>query len=410
MQLTGNIEDLGMGEIFQILNFSGKSGVLRLHNSKMEGSIVFKDGLVTKANCSLLKEGVGEMLLRENAIAREELDAAKEVQKKGAYAETLGEVLVRGRKVAREKIDAVAATLIEKAVYPFFFWKDGYFVFELCDYAETPETIRTDTLQHTLATGLNPQFLAMEGMRLRDESEETADAPPAPVAEAGRHQAESAGTNEAAAAPAGALLQGGSPAGSTEDIRYYLRDLLNEIGEDGYFPKDTGEAVRCVSNSKGIMVLKEMLEELARPMSLNEIVLLILRFSSEIVSRSVLFSVRGDHLVGSGQFGIEIKGEAPDSRVRKIRIPVSEPSILSAAINKKRIVVKELEETGWDEYLVEQLGGHRPLEAFVAPIMVHGRVEMLLYGDNVPEPNRLDDISTLEIFLGQTNIAMERKY
>lgn len=407
MQLTGNIEDLGMGEIFQILNFSGKSGILRLHNAKMEGSIVFKDGMVIKASCSVLKEGVGEMLLRENAIAPAELDAAKDIQIKGAYAETLGRVLVRERKVAREKIDAVTATLIEKAVYPFFFWKDGYFVFELCDYAETPEIIRTDTLQYVLKTGLNPQFLAMEGMRLRDEAEETEDAPLVTPVQTGQQQAEAAGKNEAATA---ALLQGGAPAGGSEDVRYYLRDLLNEIGEDGYFPKDTGEAVRSVSNSKGIMVLKEMLEELARPMSLNEIVLLILRFSSEIVSRSVLFSVKGDYLVGSGQFGIEIKGEAPDSRVRKIRIPVSEPSILSAAINKKRIVVKELEETGWDEYLVEQLGGHRPLEAFVAPIMVHGRVEMLLYGDNVPEPNRLDDISTLEIFLGQTNIAMERKY
>jgi len=407
MQLTGNIEDLGMGEIFQILNFSGKSGILRLHNAKMEGSIVFKDGMVIKASCSVLKEGVGEMLLRENAIAPAELDAAKDIQIKGAYAETLGRVLVRERKVAREKIDAVTATLIEKAVYPFFFWKDGYFVFELCDYAETPEIIRTDTLQDVLKTGLNPQFLAMEGMRLRDEAEETEDAPLVTPVQTGQQQAEAAGKNEAATA---ALLQGGAPAGGSEDVRYYLRDLLNEIGEDGYFPKDTGEAVRSVSNSKGIMVLKEMLEELARPMSLNEIVLLILRFSSEIVSRSVLFSVKGDYLVGSGQFGIEIKGESPGNRVRKIRIPVSEPSILSTAINKKRIVVKELEETGWDKYLVEQLGGHRPVEAFVAPIIVHGKVEMLLYGDNVPEPNRLDDISALEIFLGQTNIAMERKY
>jgi hypothetical protein len=308
--------------------------------------------------------------------------------------------------VAQEKIDAVAGRLIEKAVYPFFFWKDGYFVFELSDYAETPEITRTDTLQHTLGKGLNPQFLAMEGLRLSDESEGPENSLLATPAEGGQHHAEIAGKSEAAVA----LSQGGAVPGGSEDIRYYLRDLLNEIGEDGYFPKDSGEAVRSVSNSKGIMVLKEMLEELARPMSLNEIVLLILRFSSELVSRSVLFSVKGDYLVGSGQFGIEIKGEAPDDRVRKIRIPVSEQSILSTAINKKRIVLKEPEGTEWDEYLIEQLGGHRPVEAFVAPIIVHGKVEMLLYGDNVPEPTRLDDISTLEIFLGQTNIAMERKY
>lgn len=406
MQLTGNIEDLGMGEIFQILNFSGKSGILRLHNAKMEGSIVFKDGSVIKATCSALKEGVGEILLKENAIGPEELKAAKESQKKGAYAETLGRILVREFKVPREKIDDVAGRLIEKAVYPFFFWKDGYFVFELCDYAETPETIRMDSLQHMLGNGLNPQLLAMEGMRLNDEAEDPNKTHEAAPERPLPHQAETAGNYEGGKA----LMPGNAATGSPEDIRYYIRDLLNEIGEDGYFPKDSGETVRSVSNSKGIMVLKEMLEELARPLSLNEIVLLILRFSSEIVSRSVLFSVKGDYMVGTGQFGIELEDEIPDNRVRKISIPVCGPSILSTAINKKRIVIKEPEGTEWDEYLIGQLGGHRPVEAFVAPIIVHGKVEMLLYGDNVPEPHRLDDISALEIFLGQTNIAMERKH
>jgi len=185
---------------------------------------------------------------------------------------------------------------------------------------------------------------------------------------------------------------------------------LNEIGEEGYFQKDLGEETRSVPNSKGIMVLKEMLEELARPMSLNEIVLMVLRFSSEIVNRSVLFSVRDGHLVGSGQFGIELKGESPDNRVRKMCIPAGAPSILNEAFEKKRVVIKEVEETEWDNYLVEQLGGQRPEMAFVAPIMLRGKVEMVLYGDNVPENRELDDISTLEIFLGQANMAMERKY
>ena len=37
-------------------------------------------------------------------------------------------------------------------------------------YDETPEILKNDPLQYALANGLNPQFLAMEGSRLLDES------------------------------------------------------------------------------------------------------------------------------------------------------------------------------------------------------------------------------------------------
>ena len=43
-------------------------------------------------------------------------------------------------------------------------------MFELVKYDETPEIIKNDPLQYALANGLNPQFLAMEGSRLLDES------------------------------------------------------------------------------------------------------------------------------------------------------------------------------------------------------------------------------------------------
>lgn len=399
MQLTGNLEDLGMGEIFQILNFSGKSGVLRLRNTKMDGSIVFKDGNVVKAACSALKEGVGEMLLKENAISGRQLEEAKEKQKDSAYAEPLGRILVRDLRLAPDKLDSIASKLIEKAVYPFFLWQDGYFVFELGDYSETKDAIREDPLQHTLKKGLNPQFLAMEGLRLRDES-----------IKAKKQYAAADGKDNVFQMPSrkesGPAL--GAAHDGPEDFKQFFRDLLEEVGDDGYIPGDKGEAMQSVANSKGLKVLKEMLEELARPISFNEVVLLILRFSSEIVSRSVLFSVKNNYLAGSGQSGIEIDDDIPDNIVRKMRIPLAEPSILSEAINKKGIIIKGLEKTKWNEYLMEQLGADRPIEAFAAPIIVHGKVEMVLYGDNLPSEDRLDDVSALEIFLGQTSITFER--
>lgn len=395
MQLTGNLGDLGLGEIFQILSFSRKSGVLRLRNTRMEGLIVFKEGSVIKAVSSILKEDVGEALLKAGKVSQEKLDDARRMQQESAYARTLGDILARELKVPPEEVEGAASRLIEKAVHLLFFWQDGYFVFELGDYSETPEIIRSDAVQYTLGKGLNTQSLAMEGLRLLDESKKTGK----PIGNSGKEPfAQTAGAGQEASALA---REAAVDAGS------YVESLLNEIG-DWELPDAEAEVLHSVTNSKGLLLLKEMLEELARPISLNEIILLILRFSSEITNRSVIFMVKNGQSVGFGQSGIEIEDDIPDERVRKMSVPVDGQSILSEAINKKKIVAKELERTPWNEYIVERLGGQRPVEAFAAPVIVQDRVAMLLYGDNVPEARVLDSLSTLDIFLAQTSIAMER--
>ncbi len=384
MQLTGNLEDLGLGEIFQILNFSGKSGTLRLRSTKGEGLVVFRDGSVVKAASAAIKENVGDLLLKEGAITLEQLGSAKERQKKYGFAEPLGRILKRDCKVSPDLIENIARKHIEKAVHTLFFWQDGYFTFELGDYRETPAIVQADPLQHTLMKGMNPQFLAMEGLRLVDESKKD-PANPAPPAKEEKEEASE----------------------GKIDTRRYAQELLKEIGDDGGFPS-AGTEAPVVATSKGLKVLKEMLEELTRPLSLNEIVLLVLRFSSEMINRTVVFTVKNGRLVGFGQSGIELNEGIADNKVRKMSIPEEGPSILTDAINEKRIVVKDLVKTPWNDYIVEHLGGRRPVEAFAAPVMVQGKVAMILYGDNVPGANKLDDLSTLDIFLGQTGVAIER--
>ena len=75
-----------------------------------------------------------------------------------------------------------------------------------------------------------------------------------------------------------------------------------------------------------------MLNELGKPLTLNEIVLLILRFSSELISRAVVFAVKKGKIIGLRQFGVEIKGEAADKRIKNLHLPLAEDSILIEAI------------------------------------------------------------------------------
>src|SRR5216110_2985836 len=46
MSLTGNLEDLPLLDIIQIVSFSKKTGYLTIRNSAGEGAIVFSDGTI----------------------------------------------------------------------------------------------------------------------------------------------------------------------------------------------------------------------------------------------------------------------------------------------------------------------------------------------------------------------------
>src|SRR5207249_3384525 len=49
MSLTGNLEDLPLLDILQIVSFSKKTGYLSIRTAAGEGAIVFRDGFVTSS-------------------------------------------------------------------------------------------------------------------------------------------------------------------------------------------------------------------------------------------------------------------------------------------------------------------------------------------------------------------------
>ncbi|MEK7713298.1 MAG: response regulator, partial [Deltaproteobacteria bacterium] len=170
MQLVGNIEDLGLGEILQIVCFSRKSGTLKLNSRKREGSLVFKNGQVVRATSSVIKEGVYDIMIKEKLLTTEQLKNAIVIQKNDGFRESLDSVLIKNLNLSAQLIEDTAIRQIEKSVFSLFLWRDGSFVFELGDLIETPEMRMNDPLQYTLTNGLNPQFMAMEGARLQDEA------------------------------------------------------------------------------------------------------------------------------------------------------------------------------------------------------------------------------------------------
>jgi hypothetical protein len=94
--------------------------------------------------------------------------------------------------------------------------------------------------------------------------------------------------------------------------------------------------------------------------------------------------------------------------VRSTCIPTTAASLFSTALFAKTAARVTPTASDWDSYLFEQLGGQRPAEAFIGPLVSEGRVVAILYGDNLPSSQPVADTEALEIFLSQAGLAMEK--
>jgi hypothetical protein len=225
MSLVGSLEDLGLGDILQIVHLSGKSGALLLRSESGEGQILFERGLVRAATTREMPQNLRELLARQKALSPDALgDATRDARK---ASRPLAEILTERGLLSAEAIDELRAGAIESAVLQMFRWRSGEFSFEVRE-----GVVGADDL--ALARGISPQFLALEGTRHDDEQSDAAadeaapieDSPPSteedtdevPILDATPLEAETPEAERAAAepelapAPVGAPAKAASPA------------------------------------------------------------------------------------------------------------------------------------------------------------------------------------------------------
>ncbi|MGH7423777.1 MAG: hypothetical protein ACREJ1_08900 [Candidatus Methylomirabilales bacterium] len=134
---------------------------------------------------------------------------------------------------------------------------------------------------------------------------------------------------------------------------------------------------------------------------------LIMHLAADVVSRGVLLFVRKDGITGHDQFGVGGGGDSGDERVINIKIPWNEPSILAAASHARTTYQGKIGPGKWNDYFLNQLGGKRPDEAVIIPIIVAGKVVAIFYGDDAGSGTPLRDIQRLQALIGQTFSAVE---
>src|SRR5512133_548736 len=152
MSLVGNLEDLGLGDILQIVSLSRKSGELVLQSQNREGIVIFQNGQVTRATSTVFRDNLGDLLIRRGVVDIDIIKNALQIQRTTKPPQRLGAILSEQFDVKKETIDSIVRGQIEKIVYSFFAWNEGTFAFDLGESDEVAAT-HFDPLQFMLDQG-----------------------------------------------------------------------------------------------------------------------------------------------------------------------------------------------------------------------------------------------------------------
>jgi len=128
--IQGPLRELGIHDVFQLLDLSRKTGELRItselrHN---EGRVYFDAGAVVYAEIKSNPHLLGALLVRSGKIDEADLTRAREMQVRGDQRR-LGQILVAtGGLTERELVRQVEAQ-VEEVIFELMNWREGYFSF-----------------------------------------------------------------------------------------------------------------------------------------------------------------------------------------------------------------------------------------------------------------------------------------
>src|SRR5206468_3412890 len=100
-------------------------------------------------------------------------------------------------------------------------------------------------------------------------------------------------------------------------------------GHDPLAGKRFYEAAQKENLDRSFSLLKQLINELSNPNDIGEVSSTILRLSAEYVDRGALFIVGDDAFTGVGGFGVTGDGEEMNARVKALRVPRQEASLLA---------------------------------------------------------------------------------
>ena len=162
MAIEGPLRELGIHDVFQLLDLSRKTGSLRVTSALRdnEGVVCFEAGRVVAASIRTNPHPLGAMLVRAGKISETDLERARALQVERADGKRLGELLVEAGCLTWRELERQVRLQIETVVFELMSWQEGFFSFV--------EGGTSDPATEAVAR-ISTESLLMEGARRIDE-------------------------------------------------------------------------------------------------------------------------------------------------------------------------------------------------------------------------------------------------
>jgi cytochrome c-type biogenesis protein CcmH/NrfG len=173
MAIEGPLRELGIHDVFQLLDLSRKTGVLRVASELRddEGVVHFDAGRVVHAHVKSKATPLELTLLQAGKISKDDLETARAKRTNGRAEADIVDLLVEGGVVTPKEIERQLRMQIESVVFELMSWREGFFSFE-----ERPATDLQSTREARIR--VSTESLLMEGARRIDEWSRIADKVP----------------------------------------------------------------------------------------------------------------------------------------------------------------------------------------------------------------------------------------
>jgi len=335
--LAGKLEDMRPADILIFLAESEKTGKLKFTTGTQEGMIVFRGGKIIYAASTSIRETFGSIALTLEIVNREQLDKALLLQHRSREEKRLGEILVEIGAMTQADVEKILTHQVGRVVAEIFEWEAGYFKFRNLEIEQYGD-VEVDAKDLILGSPLDTRSVALDAARVQDESSREPEPTSVEVEDGADEPAE--------------------------------QTTLSQIMNDTPGPALTAETVRE-----------------------------IFEVAETIFARGVIFAIHDTSAQGLAQFGLDEIIAPPNERVRELKLPFEDYSIISRVVREGEIFRGEPDHIRSNAKLVHVLGGVWPKESVAIPMMIGDRAALVFYGDNQPSGLPIGPTLALEVIL-----------
>lgn len=161
MALRGNLRDFSLPDVFQLVTFSRKTGVLRIEREDgAVGSVWFRDGEVFFASSNWHADPLGERLVKAHRITPQALKRGLELRAaEPPNGRRLGQILIDEGYITEAVLETFVSEQIQDTIFDLMRWEEGEF-----DFEPMPEVVEED-----IGLTVSIENVVMEGSRRLEE-------------------------------------------------------------------------------------------------------------------------------------------------------------------------------------------------------------------------------------------------